>query len=108
MEIMKLNMISKLAEESNQEARRLEDHRKDELKLQREREKEDKKEERLMIAEQNRHEQIVMQGQQFQMMMMMQGKSLMPNNNSLSLVTESPRSILKDPDVILHLDNNLK
>ena len=77
-----------------------------------------------MRAEQNRHEQLVMQGQQFQMMMMMmmQGKSpaenntlpanplpvmktLMHNNNAMSSVTESPRRILKDPDIFLQLDN---
>ena len=121
LEIMKLNMISNMAVESNQEARRVEERRKDEIKLQREKEKEDAKEERLMKVEQNRHEQLVMQGQQFQMMMM-QGSSpavnntlpanplpimqtLIHNNNAMSSVTESPRSILKDSDVILHLDN---
>ena len=56
------------------------------------------------------------------MMMMMQGKSpavnntlpenplpvmqtLMHNNNAMSSVTESPRSIPTDPDVIIQLDN---
>ena len=119
LEIMKLNMISKMAAESNQEARRVEERQKDEIKLQRQKEKDDAKEERLMRAEQNRHEQLVMQGQQFQMMMMMmmRGKSpesenplpvmqtLMPSNNAMSSVTESPRSIPKDPDVIIQLDN---
>ena len=62
LEIMKLNMISKIAAESNQEARRVEEGCKDEIKLQREKEKVYAKEERLMRAEQNRHEQLVMQG----------------------------------------------
>ena len=111
---MKLNMISKMVAESNQEARRLEDRVKEEKKLEREKAKEEAKEERLQIAEQNRHEQLVVQGQQFQMMMM-QGKSptmnpilpvhplpvmkgLIQNSNAMSLVTGSPRSIPKDSD----------
>ena len=123
LDIIQLNMISKMAAESNQEARRLEDRAKEEKKLEREKAKEEAKEERLRIDEQNRHEQLVMQGQQFQMMMMMimQGKSpamhpmfpapplpnmqgLIQNTISMSSVTESPRSIPKDSNEIMDLE----
>ena len=55
LEIMKLNMISKMVAESNQEAQHLDDRVKGKNKLEREKAKEEAKEERLRIAEQNRH-----------------------------------------------------